>query len=95
MTEVTREGETFAIEAPVLAQALGLTEDAVRAGLRDGSITSRCEAGIDEDAGRWRLTFNHGGRACRFVVDAAGNILTRASFPIRGTVRRRGSPSPR
>jgi hypothetical protein len=83
MTEVTREGDTFVIEAPVLAAALGLTEDAVRAGMRDGAITSRCETGLDADAGRWRLTFHHEGRACRFVVDAGGNILTRASFPIR------------
>jgi hypothetical protein len=87
MTAVTREGDTFVIAAPELARALGLTEDAVRAGLRDGSITSRCEAGIDEDAGRWRLTFRGGGRACRFVVDAEGNILTRSGFPIRTPTR--------
>jgi hypothetical protein len=83
MTKVTREGDTFVIEAPVLAAALGLTADEVRAGMRDGTITSRCETGLDADAGRWRLTFHHEGRACRFVVDAAGNILAQARFPVR------------
>lgn len=83
MTAVTRDGETFVIEAPVLAAALGWTEDAVRAGMRDGTITSRCETGLDADAGRWRLTFHHEGRACRFVVDAVGNILAQARFPVR------------
>jgi hypothetical protein len=83
MTAVTRDGETFVIEAPDLAAALGLTEDAVREGMHDGTITSRCETGLDEDAGRWRLTFHHEGRACRFVVDASGKILTQAHFPVR------------
>lgn len=30
--------------------------------MRDGRITSRCEAGIDNDAGCWRPTFYHGAR---------------------------------
>jgi len=51
--------------------------------MQDGGITSRCEAGVDADQGRWRLTFHHGSRACRFIVDGGGRILTRASFPIR------------
>jgi hypothetical protein len=81
MTGISRDGETFVVDAPLLAAALDLPQEAVRAGLRDGRITTRCEAGTDADAGRWRLTFYHGGRACRFVVDAEGKILSRARFP--------------
>jgi hypothetical protein len=87
MSAVTRHGATFVIEASELAKALDLTEDGVRAGMSAGTITSRCEAGIDEDAGRWRLTFHHEGRACRFVVDEYGNILSRARFPIGARAR--------
>jgi hypothetical protein len=46
-------------------------------------ITSRCETGMDEDAERWRLSFDHGDRACRFVVDEAGTVLKRATFSIK------------
>ena len=83
VTAVERNAGDFVIEAALLAEAFGLTEAEVRARMRDGAITSRCETGVDEDAGRWRLTFHHGDRACRFVVDEAGTILNRATFPIR------------
>lgn len=83
---VTRDGEGFVVEAAVLAQAFGLTEAGVRAAMADGRITSRCEAGIGEDAGRWRLTFRHGDRSLRLVVDAAGAILARSR--ITGAPRR-------
>jgi hypothetical protein len=83
MTTVERTAEDFVIDAALLAEAFGLSQDEIRTGMRMRLITSRCEAGVDEDAGRWRLTFLHGGRACRFIVDAGGNILTRATFPVR------------
>lgn len=75
---VTREGEGFVVEAAVLAEAFGLTETGVRQAMAEGRITSRCEAGIGEDAGRWRLTFRHGDRSLRLVVDAAGAVLARS-----------------
>ena len=75
---VTRDGETFVVEAAFLAEAFGLSEEEVRQAMAAGRINTRCEAGIDEDAGRWRLTFRHGGRTLRLVVDAAGTILSRS-----------------
>ena len=83
MTTVEREAGEFVIDAAVLADAFGLSQDEIKVRMRDGAITSRCETGVGEDAGRWRLTFHHGGRACRFIVDEDGNILTRAAFPVR------------
>lgn len=40
-------------------------------------ITSRCERGVDEDAGTHRLTFYHGVRRLRLVVDDAGAVIER------------------
>lgn len=73
----------FVIDAAVLAAAFGLSQDRIRARMRDGRITSRCEKGLGEDAGRWRLTFHHGDRACRLIVDDRGTVLKQATFPIR------------
>lgn len=83
MTGVERKGGDFIVDAALLSEAFGLPQDEIKLLMRDGAITSRCEAGIGEDAGRWRLTFQHRDRACRFIVDGAGTVLTRTTFPIR------------
>lgn len=88
MTGIERDGSGFVVAAALLAEAFGMSESAVRAAMRDGSLTSRCEMGTGGDAGRWRLTFRHAGRIRRFTVDGQGNILSRAAFP--APVRRRG-----
>jgi hypothetical protein len=71
---------TIQIDASVLGEGLGLEPSCVTALLRDGTITCRCERGIGEDEGRFRLTFFHAGRRLRLVVDAAGRILQRSSI---------------
>ena len=83
MTMVRFEAGEFLIEAQLLAEAFGLSEEKILALMRDGAITSRCEAGTDKDAGRWRLTFRFGNRACRIVIDQTGNVLRKVSFPVR------------
>ncbi|MBK6468012.1 MAG: hypothetical protein IPL38_05735 [Rhodobacter sp.] len=80
MTSVDRDGDGFVVDASLLAEAFGVPEGSVPALMKDGQITSRCEAGVDEDAGTFRLTFFHAGRACRFTVDAAGTVFRRATF---------------
>ena len=92
MTGVERDGDGFVVDATILSVAFGRPATEIRASMQDGSITSRCEAGVGEDAGRWRLTFHHGGRACRFIVDAGGHILTRATFPVRTGTQNPGAP---
>ncbi len=92
MTTVERNAEDFVIDAALLADAFGLSQEEIKVRMRDGAITSRCETGVDEDSGRWRLTFHHGGRACRFIVDAGGHILTRATFPVRTGTQNPGAP---
>lgn len=87
MNRIEREGDGFVIPAALLAEAFKMIEDDVRLAMRDGTLTSLCEAGEGEDAGRWRLTFRHADRACRFTLDATGAILTTSRFPVRPTPR--------
>lgn len=82
MSGVERDGDRFVLEAQVVARAFGLSPEETRRRMREGQITSLCEAGEEEHAGRWRLTFRHQGRALRLVVDEKGEILNRSTFPI-------------
>jgi hypothetical protein len=83
MTRVERNGSGFVVPAALLAGAFAMTEDRILQAMRDGSLTSTCEAGVGSDAGRWRLTFRHADRACRFTVDEAGTVLSTSRFPVR------------
>ena len=82
------------VDAAVIAAGLGIEPAAVQARLREGAITSLWERGIDQDAGRYRLTFFHGGRRLRLILDEAGRILLRSVLdygdrPLPGSLRRR------
>lgn len=77
---VERQGESFVVDATLLSRAFAIPVAEVRQRMRDGRITSRCEAGVDEDAGRWRLTFRNDDRTCRLTVDGAGEILKQSTF---------------
>lgn len=78
--DVTEQG--FVVDAHELAEAFGLEPDRVPELMRTSRITTRCETGEGEDAGRHRLTFFFKGRALRLTVDQAGRILKRARFDI-------------
>lgn len=80
MTGINIGDEGFVVDASVLAESLNLPEASVPSLMKQGKITSRCEKGVDADAGRWRLTFFYNGRALRLTVNESGEILTRASF---------------
>jgi hypothetical protein len=77
-----RNARDFVIDAALLAEALGLTQDGIKARMQNGAITWRRGTGVDDDSGNWRLNLNHADRACRFIVDAACIVLKRTSFPI-------------
>jgi Family of unknown function (DUF6522) len=83
MSEVSIAEGGFVVDAQVLGAAFDLAPESVPERLRAGEITSGCETGVDEDAGRWRLTFFHAGRALRLTVDAQGTVLSRESYEIR------------
>lgn len=81
MNDVSFVSNGFEVDAGIVGRAFGMTPTSVMSKMRSGEITSRCETGIDADAGRWRMTFYFGGRALRLVVDQHGAILSRATFP--------------
>jgi hypothetical protein len=81
MAEVTIEDGGFTVDAEAVGAAFGLNPTEVPAMMRAGAITGRTERGEGADAGRFRLTLFHGGRALRLTVDESGAILGRATFP--------------
>ena len=83
MTRIDRDGDGFVVDATILSVAFGRPATEIRVSMQDGSITSRCETGSGADAGRWRLTFYHKGRALRLTVNAEGEILKRAILDVR------------
>ncbi|WP_204362834.1 DUF6522 family protein [Litorivita pollutaquae] len=92
MAEVERHGDQFIVDAQLLSAAFNLPLEETRIRMQSGQIGSLCEAGEDEDAGRWRLTFRHQGRALRLVVDAHGKVLSKSSFPVGPTGAATGPP---
>jgi Family of unknown function (DUF6522) len=68
----------FAIDAADLGGLLGIPPDAVQRMMREGSITTRFERGVDEDWGRYRLTFFSRERRVQLIVDEAGQVLQRS-----------------
>ena len=63
------------IDANAIARGLGMDPSVVQERMREGGITSQCERGIDEDEGRYRLTFFTDHRRLRLVIDSTGNVI--------------------
>lgn len=96
MNPVTFAEGDFEIDASVIAAGLGIDEAGLQAGMHDGRITSLCEKGVDDDAGRFRLTFFSPNRRFRLLVDEAGTILQRSTIdfgdrPLPASAKRRDS----
>ena len=87
MSEVSKTGNGFVVEAAAIARAFRITEEQVREEMRNGRISSRSERGAGEDEGRWRMTFYRGDRAFRLVVDEEGEVLSQGSFPVTPRAR--------
>jgi len=71
------------IEASLIAADLGLDPSQVLESMRAGQLIARCERGVAEDAGRYRLTFRRGSHRLRLIVDEQGRILERLSSRVR------------
>lgn len=63
-------GAALTIDADLVAPLLGLAPDAFMAAIRRGGISQVTERGIDDDQGRYRVTFRYRRRRCRIVVRA-------------------------
>jgi hypothetical protein len=84
---VSFETGSVVVDATALAGALQLDESLLRELMRTGRLGTVCEAGIEDDAGMWRLTFRLPDRRLRLIVDATGQILRRSLVKF-GEVRR-------
>lgn len=63
------------VDPAIVAKGLRLDVETLRAALRDGSVTSLCEKGMEKDAGRFRLTFFSPTRRLRLIGDEGGAVL--------------------
>ncbi len=68
------------VDVTIVAKGLGIEPPIVQERMRERKITSRCERGIDEDEGRYRLTFFSENRRFRLVVDSGGNVLQHSAI---------------
>lgn len=66
------------VDAALIASDLELDPATVLEEMRSGRLTSRWERGVDNDAGRYRVTFFHGNRRLSLTVDANGEVLERS-----------------
>ncbi len=89
MSNVEFENGTFSVDAAVIAAGLKIESRLVHSGVRDGTITTRCERGVAEDAGCYRLTFFHGTRTFRLLVDESGNVIQRSAIDLGARGSRR------
>ena len=79
MTVVEFDERTLSIDAGVIGRGLNVEPSLVQVRMREGKITVLCERGVDEDAGRYRMTFFHENRRFRLVVDEEGNAIQRST----------------
>jgi hypothetical protein len=82
------------VPAELIAEGLGVSVAQMRGLMSAGAITSRCESGVDDDAGRHRLTFFCGARRFRLIVDDEGRVIRRSAVdfgkrPLPLALRRR------
>jgi hypothetical protein len=66
------------IDASIVGAALGLAPEEVLGLIRASAISSACERGVGDDAGRHRLTFFYKNRRLRLVVDDSGSVVQRS-----------------
>lgn len=90
VTMVEFEDGAFSVDVSIVAEGLGMAPPLVLEGMREGRITSLCERGIDDDEGRYRLTFFSERRRFRVVVDRLGNVVQHLAIDFGD----RGRPSP-
>lgn len=86
-TPIRIDNGEITVDAAFLAPKLGLSVEALRAEMGRGAVVGVAEEGRDEDAGRTRVTFRHGARIWRGVIEPDGRL---AEAPPPG---RRGAPS--
>lgn len=83
------------VDATIIAEGLATEPSLLLQRMRERLITSRCERGIAQDQGRYRLTFFSQDRGFRVIVDAQGSVLQRSTLDVGARVRARRHASRR
>jgi hypothetical protein len=96
MTIIQFEVGAVSVDAATIGAGLGVEPSVVHARIREGKMTSLCERGVDEDAGRYRLTFFLENRRFRLIVDERGNAIQRSTVDfgdrqLPGSMRKSGA----
>ena len=84
VTPIEFDGGAMRVDATIVADGLGVAATLLLERMRDGRITSLCEKGVDEDCGRFRLTFFFENRRFSLVVDDSGTIIQRSAIDFGG-----------
>jgi hypothetical protein len=71
------------VDAALVAAGLQIEPSVLRQRMREGLITTLCEQGVEQDSGRYRLTFFSSNRRFRIVVDQQGRILQRLTLNLK------------
>jgi hypothetical protein len=77
MNSVQFEQDAVSVDAALIAEGLSMEAAQIQPLMRQGQITSLCERGVEEDAGRLRLTFFYRAQRFSLIVDANGNVVRR------------------
>lgn len=95
MQRVEFQDGAIEVDAAIVAAGLGIEPSLLRERIRAAKITSSCERGINEDDGRYRLTFLSDGRRLRLTVDEKGHVLQRSAIDFCGRLLPRSLRKPR
>ncbi|PCJ61619.1 MAG: hypothetical protein COA65_01320 [Rhodospirillaceae bacterium] len=86
------DGE-ISINVEVLAPRLNISAEAFNAEMRKGIVYSVAKTGVNEDAGRTRLTFGYHTRAWTVVVEADGTLVERIAPTAKAPLANTDHPS--
>lgn len=75
--QLERTESGYQIDAVDLGPLLGVAPEEVQRLIREGQISTLCEEGRADDAGRHRITFRHRGTRVQLTVNDAGEVLLR------------------
>ena len=79
MATIEFEEGALKVDATIIGESLGIEPARVQDLMREGKITSLCERGVDDDAGRFRLSFFYENVRLRLIVDEAGDVVQRST----------------
>lgn len=76
--QLEKNEEGFLVDAGRLSELLNVSLSDVQPLMRGKEITSLCERGEGEHAGRYRLTFFYKSRRARLDIDESGQVIRRS-----------------